>query len=179
MQKNLLKLSGLLTLIVILLVVPVKINSQDKSEKCEKLFECYRNYYDECFENALFDFTPKLVEAFGITTLEEEWIKLDSAATFQQNSPNSILYIVIYGGKINKKGELKERANRLIYYLVETRKFDSTKVKTINGGFREKFEFELWVSRSEKILPPLSPTVNVESVKFKGKMKPLQRELGN
>ena len=104
---------------------------------------------------------------------------LDGLASDFRNRNQAQIFIVIYGGKTNKKGELKERANRLVNYLTENRKIHLDKISVINGGFREKFEFELWFSPSKNIFPPLSPTVNVEDVKFKGKMKPLERELGN
>ena len=150
----------------------------NKEEEYEKLYECYRNYYNECFNNLLLDFSPRKIDQFGIVGLDDEQARLDNLAIEFRNNPKLQIYVVIYGGKINKVGELKERANRITKYLIQNRQLDLKKITVINGGFREKFEFELWLSQSEKIFPALSPTVDPERVIFKGKMKTLPVELG-
>ena len=144
---------------VILSGIVFKVTAQSTEQvKCLDSIGCYQKYYKECYEVVLQDFTPVLVHSFGIVTLEEEWAKLDNLTTEWNNryatNRNWRIFIVIYGGKVNKIGELKERTRPLLYYLKETKKFDITSVIVVNGGFRKKFEFELWVSPSEKIYPP-------------------------
>ena len=157
-----------------------KVKAQEsKEQKCEKLYECYRSYYNGCFENLLQDFVPRKVDNFGVIDLNYEWAKLDNLAAEFRNNPESQIYIVVYGGKVNKTGEFKERTKRIAQYLTQNRKIDPKKISVINGGFREKFEFELWLSLSAKIFPSLTPTVDPEKVVFKGKMKPLPLDLGN
>lgn len=171
---------GLIVLGISFSFNPLKINAQELEDKCEGLVSKAAQTYKECFGgDIVIEFTPKLVEAFGITSLEDEWAMLDGLSSEFKNRNQAQIFIIIYGGKVNKKGEMKERADRLVDYLTENRKIDLEKISVINGGFKERFEFELWFSPSKNIFPPLSPTVNVETVIFKGKMKPLERELGN
>lgn len=156
-----------------------KINAQQSEDKCEDFLSKYARIYKECFSREIIDeFAPKKFDEFGVINLEDEWARLDGFAASFRNSSEPQIYIVAYGGKVNKIGELKERTNRLIYYLTQNRRIESKKITIINGGFREKFEFELWLSPSEKIFPPLSPTIDPERVKFRGKMKPLPLDLG-
>ena len=161
----------------------VKTFAQETEEdKCNAFIDKVAKSYKECFGgDILYEFTPRLIDSFGVVNLEDEWAKLDNIAQTYRGFfvKGSQLFIIVYGGKTNKKGELKERTDRLVNYLTTNRMVETKKISVIMGGFREKFEFEIWVSRSEKIFPPLSPTINVESIKFKGKMKPLERELGN
>lgn len=154
---------------------------EDKADRCELVLKKYAeavNGYKDCFGVELMDtLAPVLVEAFGITELEDEWARLDGFAVQLNNNLKLTAYIVIYGGKVNKYGELKERPKRIIKYLVENRGIDLKRIKVIEGGFREKFAFELWVSQSDKMFPPLSPTIDPEKVIFRGKMKPLPTDL--
>ena len=175
---------------IIFLFNPPNLYAQNKEDKCEDFFvnsaEYYKKYeeyidlYSTCLKIDFLDnFTAQIIDKFGIVGLDDEWARLDSLATYYNNNSDSQIFIVIYGGKTNKFSELAERPKPLIYYLTENRGIERDKITVVNGGFREKFEFELWVSPSAKIFPPLSPTVDVEKVKFKGIMKPLPVELGN
>jgi hypothetical protein len=159
--------------------------AQDNQEdKCTKVALAFGSTFKElyklekefvaCGGSTVRDFfIPQQLDKFGLIGLDGEWARLDNLAIQLQNDPESLAYIVIYGGKINKYGELKERPKPLVHYLTTKRGIDPKRIKIIEGGFREKFEFELWTSQSEKMFPPLSPTVEPEKVIFRGKMKPL------
>lgn len=171
-----------LTYLVLLIGNSYVIKSQDnQSDKCGKIIETFdktvddlEKSYIECGGSKIIDqFFPSQLERFGITNLEDEWARLDVLATRLQSDPKLMAYIVIYGGKINKFGELKERPKPLVYYLTTKRGVEPKRIKIIEGGFREKFEFEFWTTHSEKIFPPLSPTVDREKAVFRGKMKSL------
>ncbi len=154
-----------------------KVITDECADSLEKYFQFKKNY-NECFSGELVDeFVPNMVGHFGITNLEEEWLNMDSLNVRYRNDSARQIFLVVYGGKTNKSGEIKERTKRLIYYLTENRHIPKEKITIINAGFREKFEFEFWLSPSDKIFPPLSPTVDVEKVKFRGKMKPLPLDL--
>jgi hypothetical protein len=186
MRKKLLKIVAAFVLMLgVIAFTETKIDEhtkvtaqEDKKEKCEKLYENYRVFYNECFDNALLEFLPRKIDSFGIGNLEDELARLDNLSLEFRNNPKSHIFIVIYGGKINKFGELQERPKRIVNYLSQNRKIDAKKISVVNGGFREKFEFDLWLSKSEKIFPPLSPTIESEKITFKGKMKPLSSDLG-
>lgn len=190
MKAVVLKLSGLLTILVVLIfltndkkiylpsIVAQEVKTEKLTEKdgkdCEECCAvCREDAVNECPS------APYLVHKFGITTLEEEWLRLDSFAIELGNNPNATAQIIVYGGKINKYNEFQERVKRIKYYLLENRKINPKRIKVIRGGFRDKFEFEFWISEVENSFPPLTPTIDPEKVIFKGKMKPLPLDLGN
>ena len=106
-------------------------------------------------------------------------MRLDIFKQELNSNPDSVGFIVVYGGRVNKFGEINARAKRMTNHLFNDLKIDPKRVKVIQGGFRENFEFEFWTSRVKSNFPPLSPTVDVEKVIFRGKMKPLPTEIGN
>lgn len=143
------------------------------NDKCDQTIDCVQKFYKECTGNEfLSDFEPKLVDKFGITGYEDEMARMDSFYMQLNGNPEGVGYIVVYGGRVNKYGEFRERVKRLFTYIKE-RKYDPKRITVVNGGFREKFEFELWTSPIKNSFPPLSPTIDPEKVKFRGIMKPL------
>lgn len=155
---------------------------ETKEDKCTKIIENFgktvsdleKSYVTCAGSSPLKDLClPSQISSFGVVGLEGEWARLDSLSYTLQIDKELIAYIVIYGGKVNKYDELKERPKPLIHYLINKRGIDPKRIKVIEGGFREKFEFELWTSQSDKIFPPLTPTVEREKVIFRGRMKPL------
>ncbi len=116
---------------------------------------------------------PFIVDEFGAVNDEDEIARLDHFANQMRSSIRATAYIVYYGGKVNKNGEFQERIKRIKFYLSKVMKLDFSRIKIVHGGFREKFNFELWLSYIEDSFPVLSPTVEPEKVKFIGKMKPL------
>ena len=116
---------------------------------------------------------PYVTDKFGAVNDETEIASLDQFTNQIRADKNVVAYIVYYGGKINKYGEFQERTKRIKFYLSKVMKLDMDRIKFVHGGFREKFEFELWLSYTKESFPPLSPTIEPEKVKYIGKMKPL------
>ena len=174
---------ALLFVLIALTLNANQVNAQTDTsavEKCVELSAGVEKFYKECHDEEFRNsFSPRIFDKFGIITLEDEWSRLHNFSTQLKVDPDTIGFIVIYGGRINKFGELNERAKRLTNHLVNDLKIDPKRVTVVQGGFRENFEFEFWLSRIKGVFPPLSPTVDVEKVVFKGKMKPLDTELGN
>ncbi len=149
----------------------VSISESDKIS-CE-------NFYNECLTREFYaKLSPYLIDTFGDISGEVTFSRLDAFTQRVQNSSeNANGYIVYYGGKNNKYGEYKIRTDAVMNYLLKYRNLDPSRYKLINGGFRDKFEFELWISVIENISPPISSTILAEDVKFKGNMKPLGWEI--
>lgn len=168
------KVRLLATVVILILSLSVLVFSQEnKEDKCGKLSDCLQSFYKECLNDEVINqFVPKDVDKFGVVNYEDEMARLDNYYVELNNNPNAVGFIVVYGGRVNKFGEFKERVKRLQTYIKE-RKYDPNRIKVIQGGFREKFEFEFWVSPTKKSFPPLTPTIEAEKVKFKGVMKPL------
>lgn len=116
---------------------------------------------------------PFITDKFGAVNDEVEIMRLDQFANQIRSNKNTTAYVVYYGGKLNKYGEFQERTKRIKFYLSEVMKLDMDRVKIVHGGFRETFEFELWLSYAKDSFPVLSPTIEPEKVKYIGKMKHL------
>lgn len=145
-----------------------------KQEKCEKLADCMESFYKDCYnEEFRNSFSPKLFDSFTSEDNEEiEMARLDQFLLWLTGDNIRNGYVVVYGGRTNKYGEYDIRVERVTGYIFGTKAQDKSRIKIVHGGFREKFEFELWISPIKNAFPPLSPTVAPEKVRFKGKMKP-------
>ena len=157
----------------ILLAISHNFAQTAKTDKCDKAAECLQTFFRECYDESFLEtLAPKQVDSLGIANYEEEMARLDNYFISLNNEPEDAGFIVVYGGHVSKFGELKERVKRLQTYIKKTG-FDAKRITFVQGGFRQKFEFEFWISPTKKAFPPLSPTVDVEKVRFSGKMKPL------
>lgn len=154
-------------------IVTTVAQNETKRENCEKLADCLESFYKDCYGKDYLDsLSPKLVDSFNAAiNQEDEMSRLDVYLTELQNNEKATGFVVVYGGRTNKFGEYDERIGRIKKYI-RVKNFDQSRIKFVNGGFRENFEFELWTSNINNAFPPLSPTVAPEKVKFKGKMKP-------
>lgn len=178
MNKRIRNTYRLTTVIFVVLIfqsaVRTIVAQETKSEKCDKLANCLETFYKDCYDqNYLDTFSPKLVDNFtSEVTHEDEMSRLDVYLTILQNNEKATGYIIVYGGRTNKYGEYDIRVGRIKSYILGFRNQNENRFKFVNGGFREKFEFELWTSNVTNAFPPLSPTVAPEKVIFRGKMKP-------
>ena len=67
-----------------------------------------------------------------------EKLHLDNFAIQLQHDPESIGYIIVYAGRRACVGDAKERALRAKKYVVETRGIQASRIKWIDGGYREE-----------------------------------------
>lgn len=142
--------------------------SSEKTTACQECCTACRDFfYSKC------SLSPVMADSFGVLNQETEMARLDNFAQSVNNSPEADAYIVVYGGKINKYGEMEARTNRVRNYLIDFKKLDPSRIIFVTGGFREKFGFELWLSPVKNGYPPIVPSVLPEKVRFKGKMTPL------
>lgn len=112
----------------------------------------------------------------------------DAAFQILTNDPELSLYIIYYEGKkktiihnektkqeeirlVNpRRGEALNRTKALTFYLLERRKTPQSRLVTVNGGYRENQEVEVWVVPKGTALPKATPTVAEKDMKFrKGK----------
>jgi len=86
-----------------------------------------------------------------------------------QNQPQLRGYIIVYaareGSRVNTARAYGERMKK---YLVTSPDFDKERVTVIDGGFREKLSYELWLASPGAEAPHPTPTVSKERVKLKG-----------
>ena len=106
------------------------------------------------------------IDEYGNIKFEDEKARLDNFAIDVQNDPQSVGYIVGYGGRRAHRGEAARRIKRAKRYLVTVRGIPAERLVTIDGGYREELTVELRIRN--KTLPPPQPfpTVDPTEVKF-------------
>jgi hypothetical protein len=105
------------------------------------------------------------VDEYGNIKFNDEKARLDNYAIELQNDPTAQGYLVCYGGRTGRTGEAQRRCDRAKNYLVSTRGLDSSRIVTVDGGYREELTVELWVVPSGANPPAASPTVDPSEVK--------------
>lgn len=111
-------------------------------------------------------------DSFGDISWEEEKAHLDNFAIALQHDPNLIGYIIVYARQRACVAEAQDRARRAKKYVVETRGVQESRVKWIDGGYREKLTVIL------QPVPPgapeltASPTIKPSDVQIIKNCKP-------
>lgn len=120
---------------------------------------------DECVADQWFD-------SYGDLSWEDEKAHLDNFAIALQNDPDSIGYIIVYAGRRSYAGESKERALRAKKYVVKTRGIKASRIKWIDGGYRE--ELTTILQPGPRGAPDLtaSPTLKLSEVQIIKNCKP-------
>ena len=105
------------------------------------------------------------------TTIAKTEERLDAFAHFLNQNPHLKGYIVAYGGRRSCVGESRKRGAAAQAYLVNENRINPKRIVTMEGGYREAWVVELWVSAVET--PPTSmPTVAPRKVRIKKVCKP-------
>ena len=100
------------------------------------------------------------IDEFGVANEETEWLKLDNFAIWLQNDPAAVGYIITYRGAKSAVGEAKAVNKRMLKYLVEMRRLDADRLKTVDGGTRPTLWREFWVVPMGAKLPKATPTTS-------------------
>lgn len=86
----------------------------------------------------------------------DEKARLDNFAIYlQKKEPTFKGYIVVYAGQRARSVVAQARAKRAKDYLVKVRGIEAARIMTIDGGYRQKFEVELYAL--PKSVPPPAP----------------------
>ncbi len=114
----------------------------------------------------------KLME-FASVGWEDEMARLDYLDSTLRDEPDSIAYIIVYGGRRgDRQGENQARVACIKDYMLERRGVSTERVEVIDGGYREKATIELWLVPRGESAPTATPTVSSEDVRFrKGRIK--------
>ena len=111
------------------------------------------------------------LDEFGDITCEDELARLDNFSVHLQNAADAQGYIIVYGGRRGKRNEAKARAARMKYWLTRARQLPARRIVTIDGGYRDEQTSELWMVPPGGPAPIPTPTVKVEDVKLKGRVR--------
>lgn len=99
------------------------------------------------------------LDEFGALTPKQEGDRLDNFTIELQMDPPSQGYIIAYGGRASRAGDAQKAAARLKDYLVKKRGLDAGRIVTVDGGYRQRPAFELWLVPSGAQLPTPTPTI--------------------
>lgn len=124
----------------------------------------------ECQEKASYT-TVVGVAPYRLSEFEENYSEalqanLDNLVVILEKEPELDGYIIVYGGRVGRRGYAKMRAERAKYYLTETRGLTSDRFTLVEGGYRERPMFEIWLVPRNAQRPLATPTVDSNYVKF-------------
>ena|SRR5690348_13295983 len=111
-------------------------------------------------------------DSYGAISWELEKAHLDNFAIALQQDPDLIGYIIVYAGRRACVDEAKDRALRAKKYVVETRGIQASRIKWIDGGYRE--ELTTILQPAPRGAPELmaSPTLKPSQVQIIKNCKP-------
>jgi hypothetical protein len=114
----------------------------------------------------------RMFDSYGDLSWEDEKAHLDNFAIQLHHDPDSIGYIIVYAGRRACVGEAKDRAMRAKKYVVETRGIQASRIKWIDGGYRE--ELTVILQPVPRRAPELtaSPTLKPSEVQIIRNCKP-------
>ena len=115
-------------------------------------------------------------DSYGTITWELEQAHLDNFAITLQNDPELIGYIIVYAGRRACAGEAKDRALRATKYLVESRGIQASRIKWIDGGYREELTVILQPAPRGASELTASPTLKPSEVQIITNCKPKRRK---
>jgi hypothetical protein len=102
----------------------------------------------------------RVFDQFPSVAFDDDKARLDNLAIELQNTPDSIAYIIIYGGRTSRAGQADRLGQRTKDYLTTERGVDAHRVVIINGGYRDTDFIEIWVCPPGAKTPQPTPTVN-------------------
>ncbi|MEJ7575519.1 MAG: hypothetical protein WKF74_00780 [Pyrinomonadaceae bacterium] len=118
----------------------------------------------------------------GCINMEDEWARIDSLGAELRANPESQAYIIGYKSLRTLPGSSLRHIN-YVRDLVRSRVVDDSRVKVIDGGYRENLTIELWIAPNCSSVPSPSQTIAVKapdaqsSYKFSEFRPPLRKEI--
>lgn len=115
--------------------------------------------------------TPPHFDFYGNIRFTDEKARLDNFLVALTREKDRTGYIIAYAGKTARRGEASARALRARNYLVNVRHFPASRIKAIDGGYREQAEVDLYVVPNGICPPSPAPTVDPRDVKIGGQAR--------
>ncbi|CDM65708.1 hypothetical protein [Pyrinomonas methylaliphatogenes] len=110
----------------------------------------------------VFKQTPPSVVAqrfdeFPSISYDDDKARLDNFAIELQNAPGARGFIIVYAGRTSRPGEADRLAARARNYLIGVRGLEAHRIVTVNGGYRERNGYELWIVPTGATPPQPTP----------------------
>ena len=112
--------------------------------------------------------SPSTFDTYCDLPLRAEQSRLDALANALKVDSHSVCYILTYAGQNACIWEAEWRATRAKKYLVEKHEIDSDRVIIMDGGFRQNFTTELFISPRNACGPLPSPTLGTDDAQIRG-----------
>ena len=136
--------------------------------------------------------TPRKIDEYskcqqsgpGCINMEDEWARLDYLAGQLRANPESTAYIIGYKAHLALPGSSLHHIN-YVRNLVRSRVVDDSRVKVIDGGYRENLTIELWIAPDCSSVPIPGQTIAVKAQDTEASYKyfefhpPLKREISD
>ncbi len=156
------------------------------------------------FSVSAFAQEAKLIDDFGRITCGDFSVRMDNLHNKFQNSQNSKIYVIYYGGRYRRESVWNKKTKsfdklKLKYphrndglnwaksiplflstykwYAEEFRNTVNEKIVLINGGFRENIEVSIWIVQDNKNPPEPSPTIDEKDIKFTTNVSPTKENI--
>lgn len=111
------------------------------------------------------------LDRYGRIAFTAEKRRLDNFAIHIQKNPDAVGYLIVYAGRSAFVDEAEAWAKRAQAYLIKVRNVPSSRVVTIDGGYREKLTVELYLVPRDLAPPTAAPTVDRRDVKIIGRQR--------
>lgn len=110
----------------------------------------------------------KLIDEFDYDNTENGIIRLDNFFIELHNAPAFRGYIIVYGPKNPKRGEIEAHIGQIPTYI-NFRKFDRGRIAILKGGYRDSavVKIALWMAAPGDKTPRPSGTIALKKVKFR------------
>jgi len=99
-------------------------------------------------------------DEYSNIAFSDEKARLDNFALHLKDNPQFKGYIIVYAGPRARPGEAQARAKRAKDYLVKVRGIEVARVVTIDGGYRDQVEVELYALPRTMSPPTPNPYCN-------------------
>jgi hypothetical protein len=109
---------------------------------------------------------PRKFDEYSNIPFTDEKARLDNLAIHLLQEPEMNGYIIAYAGRRSRAGAAQARADRAKKYLVNKRGIERRRVVTIDGGYREDLEVELYALPRGVSAPSPNPTVDASEVQI-------------
>ena len=104
-------------------------------------------------------------DEYSYLSIAKEKERLDKFVAQLRSQPEWLGYVEVYAGRCTYIREANIRANRVKRYLLE-RGIAAQRIVNIDGGYRENFTVDLWMSPRGAPNLPLSPTLKPNEVRI-------------
>lgn len=108
---------------------------------------------------------PRRFDEFPSVAFDDDKARLDNLTIELQNNPGARGQIIIYAGRTSRAGQADYMATRTRNYLVTTRGIDASRLIIVNGGYRERDTYEIYIVPQGAEPPQPTPTVAPEDAR--------------